>query len=72
MSPGARREGAVFPCDHGGTADDLVALMDGVPVRKTKVKVKVKCSGALPNSSVTVIPTCPSQHPFRLAGSQTP
>ena len=25
-----------------------------------------------PNSSVTVIPTCPSQHPFRLAGSQTP
>ena len=36
------------------------------------VKVKVKCSGALPNSSVTVIPTCPSQHPFRLAGSQPP
>ena len=28
-----------------------------------KVKVKVKCSGALPNSSVAVIPTCPSQHP---------
>ena len=36
------------------------------------VKVKVKCTGALPNSSVTVIPTCPSQHPFWLAGSHTP
>ena len=33
---------------------------------------RVKCSGALPNSSVAVIPTCPPQHPFRLAGSQTP
>ena len=36
------------------------------------VKVRVKCSGAHGNSSVSVIPTCPSQHPFLLAGSQTP
>ena len=33
---------------------------------------KGKVLGRTPNSSVTVIPTCPSQHPFRLAGSQTP
>ena len=35
-------------------------------------KGKGKVLGRSPNSSVTVIPTCPSQHPFRLAGSQTP
>ena len=35
-------------------------------------KGKGKVLGRTPNSSVTVIPTCPSQHPFRLAGSQTP
>ena len=33
---------------------------------------KGKVLGRSPNSSVSVIPTCPSQHPFRLAGSQTP
>ena len=35
-------------------------------------KGKGKVLGRSPNSSVSVIPTCPSQHPFRLAGSQTP
>ena len=35
-------------------------------------KGKGKLLGRSPNSSVSVIPTCPSQHPFRLAGSQTP
>ena len=35
-------------------------------------KGKGKVLGRAPNSSVSVIPTCPSQHPFRLAGSQTP
>ena len=35
-------------------------------------KGKGKVLGRSPNSSVTVIHTCPSQHPFRLAGSQTP
>ena len=35
-------------------------------------KGKGKVLGRSPNSSVTVIPSCPSQHPFRLAGSQTP
>ena len=35
-------------------------------------KGKGKVPGRSPNSSVTVIPTCPSQHHFRLAGSQTP
>ena len=35
-------------------------------------KGKGKVLRRSPNSSVTVIPTCPSQHPFRLAGSQTP
>ena len=38
---------------------------------KGKGKGKGKVLGRTPNSSVTVIPTCPSQHPFRLAGSQT-
>ena len=37
-----------------------------------KGKGKGKVLGRAPNSSVSVIPTCPSQHPFRLAGSQTP
>ena len=35
-------------------------------------KGKGKLLGRSPNSSVSVIPTCPSQHPFRLAGSPTP
>ena len=35
-------------------------------------KGKGKLLGRTPNSSVPLIPTCPSQHPFRLAGSQTP
>ena len=35
-------------------------------------KGKGKVLGRAPNSSVSVIPTCPSEHPFRLAGSQTP
>ena len=35
-------------------------------------KGKGKVLGRSPHSSVTVIPTCPSQQPFRLAGSQTP
>ena len=41
-----------------------------VPCGESKGKGKVL--GRSPNSSVTVIPTCPSQRPFRLAGSQTP
>ena len=35
-------------------------------------KGKGKLLGRSPNSSVSVIPTCPSQHPFRLPGSPTP
>ena len=42
----------------------------GAGVQQGKGKGKVL--GRSPNSSVSVIPTCPSQHPFRLAGSQTP
>ena len=44
-----------------------VPFMTGCVLGKGKGKVL----GRSPNSSVTVIPTCPSQHPFRLAGSQT-
>ena len=35
---------------------------------RQRVKGKGKVLGRSPNSSVSVIPTCPSQHPFRLAG----
>ena len=40
--------------------------------RFSKGKGKGKLLGRSPNSSVSVIPTCPSQQPFRLAGSPTP
>ena len=41
-------------------------------ITPTQGKGKGKLLGRPPNSSVSVIPTCPSQHPFRLAGSPTP
>ena len=80
---GLRHIPAAPPRPLGGTAPSLCPGRRA-PARPTsgpvwaggvdgiKVKVKVKCSAALPNSRVTVIPTCPSQHPFRLAGSQPP
>ena len=39
---------------------------------KRQGKGKGKVLGRSSNSSVSVIPTCPSKHPFRLTGSQTP
>ena len=55
---------------HPCTRMTLMELMECI--YQLKGKGKGKLLGRSPNSSVSVIPTCPSQHPFRLAGSPTP
>ena len=50
----------------------MLGAYHGALQRVVGGKGKGKVLGRSPNSSVSVIPTCPSQHPFQLAGSPTP
>ena len=60
----------------GGGGGGGGAVVGGDEVQQGPQSVEGKGKGKLlgrsPNSSVSVIPTCPSQHPFRLVGSPTP
>ena len=55
-----------------GISSCILSMHPVPPPLPAMGKGKGKLLGRSPNSSVSVIPTCPSQHPIRLAGSPTP
>ena len=69
-----KRLGTLVPrtCMHALETGYVRKSGEPLGFRPKEGKGKGKLLGRSPNSSVSVIPTCPSQHPFRLAGSPTP